>query len=629
MTPESSAFPSKGSIPVSSQSAETVPPPSQVGEATLPPPLQDAAALAATALQPQTPPTRFGRYHLLKTLGQGGMGSVYLAHDTQLDRQVALKIPQFTDAQDPHSRERFLREARAAAALHHVNVCPIYDVGDIDGVPYLTMAYIPGQPLSALLPRNAGRDLAQREAASIVRRVALALEDAHRLGIIHRDLKPGNIMIDPKGEPVVMDFGLARRGNPADARLTLPGAVMGTPAYMSPEQARGDQAEMGPSCDIYSLGVVLYELLTGQLPFVGDTLSILSQLVMDEPKPPRTLCPGIDLALERICLKAMAKKREARFRSMADFASALADYLDSPAEKQLRVTRLSKTTVLEQPAPLAEQRKSRWLARGATVAGLILLGSMTYIAANRLGLTDRRPDASAPASGDLKPKAPDEPARTDHWPAQILKEGKIAAPDLIALRPRFHDDFSKPGSLPRNKDRCDYDKGRYVVYHGGFWEYTNPARHDLHDFACQVVGKLTRRNAGEWGIVICGKDRENGGILIAIGPDQSFRVGPTLSNAKVNRSKEIPLTKHPAINPLIDLNTILTILRGQTLELYINGKAVCDPIRLERDLGPARIQLGSAMAPSHDARIEYLEFNLWPRLDALASLETRLSQASR
>jgi serine/threonine protein kinase len=195
MTPESSA----SSDAISSPGVETVAPLSR-DEVTFPPP-QGAAALPATVLQEQPTPPQFGRYRLLKTLGQGGMGAVYLAHDTQLDRQVALKIPQLGDVQDSVSRERFLREARAAAALHHANVCPIYDVGDINGVPYLTMAHIAGQPLSAMLPRNGAKPLPQRESAAIVRKTALALEEAHRLGIIHRDLKPGNIMIDSKGEP--------------------------------------------------------------------------------------------------------------------------------------------------------------------------------------------------------------------------------------------------------------------------------------------------------------------------------------------------------------------------------------------------------------------------------------------
>jgi class 3 adenylate cyclase/predicted Ser/Thr protein kinase len=266
---------------------------------------------------------QIGRYRLLRLLGRGGMGSVYLAHDAQLDRDVALKIPHFR-AEQADLLERFLREARAAGRLHHPNICTVYEVGEADGVHYLCMAYIEGVPLSAQV-----RDYAHRPpsaAAALVRTLALALEEAHARGVIHRDLKPANIMIDHRGEPVVMDFGLAREVNNA-ANQTQAGVVMGTPAYMSPEQARGDAAAVGPGCDIYSLGVVLYELLAGRLPFVGHPLDILTQHQRDEPPRPSSLRPDLDPHIEAICLKALAKEPSRRFLRMADFAQSLSAYL--------------------------------------------------------------------------------------------------------------------------------------------------------------------------------------------------------------------------------------------------------------------------------------------------------------
>src|SRR5436309_5797542 len=163
-------------------------------------------------------PAQFGRYRILQRLGHGGMGAVYLAEDTQLDRRVALKVPHFTAEDSPQVRTRFFREARAAATLDHPNLCPVHDVGEIGGTPYLTMAYIEGQPLSASV--RGGQPLPPREAAAIVRKLALALHEAHQKGVIHRDLKPGNVMMNQRGEPVVMDFGLARRFNKEEARLT-------------------------------------------------------------------------------------------------------------------------------------------------------------------------------------------------------------------------------------------------------------------------------------------------------------------------------------------------------------------------------------------------------------------------
>src|SRR4051794_37868353 len=201
----------------------------------------------------------FGRYRIVRVLGRGGMGAVYLAQDTQLHRQVALKVPHFTPGDGPEVLDRFYREARAAATFDHANLCPVFDVGQVDGIHYLTMPYLEGKPLSEVIDPD--QPTPQRQAAGVVRKLALALEEAHRRGVVHRDLKPSNIMTSRHRELVVMDFGLAMRGELGDARLTKSGAILGTPSYMAPEQARGEVESIGPRTDIYSLGVILYELL--------------------------------------------------------------------------------------------------------------------------------------------------------------------------------------------------------------------------------------------------------------------------------------------------------------------------------------------------------------------------------
>jgi CubicO group peptidase (beta-lactamase class C family) len=270
-------------------------------------------------------PLEFGRYRLIRKLGQGGMGAVYYAHDTQLDRPVALKIPRFSAKDDPRILERFRLEARAAAAFLHPNLCPVYDVGQVGETHFLTMAYLEGTPLANAV--KDGQPMPQVEAARLVQQIASALAYAHRRGVIHRDLKPANIMIGEGGVPVVMDFGLAHRTQQDVGRLTRAGEIMGTPAYMPPELVEGNVGAMGPGCDIYSLGVILYELITGRLPFRGSMATVLVQILTMEPEPPRTLRADVDLALSAICLKAMAKKPADRFADADQMAAALDAYL--------------------------------------------------------------------------------------------------------------------------------------------------------------------------------------------------------------------------------------------------------------------------------------------------------------
>lgn len=299
------------------------------------------------------PGEEFGRYRIQRTLGEGSMGSVYLALDTQLDRKVALKIPKVNAKEDSKFIERFLREARAAATLSHPNICPVFDVGEIDGTHFITMAYIQGHTLSDFItPEKAQLD---RNVANVVRKIALALHEAHVNGMVHRDVKPGNIMIDHRTEPIIMDFGLARQiDDEGDARLTRDGAILGSPAYMSPEQIEGKSANIGPACDIFSLGVILYELLTGNLPFQGSVASIIGQIISKEAPSPTTYRPDISPRLAEICTKAIAKKIDQRYTSMKDFAAALADFIKAkPPEETASPPATSPTAIKNRAEPEA------------------------------------------------------------------------------------------------------------------------------------------------------------------------------------------------------------------------------------------------------------------------------------
>jgi serine/threonine protein kinase len=303
-----------------------------------------------------------GRYQIVGRLGHGAMGAVYLARDPQLDREVALKVPRFAPGDDA-LRGRFLREAHVLAALHHPNICPIYDVGTHDDMPFLTMAYLPG---GSLAQRLHDRKLTQTAAAELIHTLALALAEVHDRGIIHRDLKPANILFGARGEPVIVDFGLARRAGAADIRLTGAGSILGTPAYMAPEQAGGDQAAVGPACDIYSLGVILYELLSGRLPFEGSLLEVLERIRTRPADPVTRHRPDVHPALDAVCRKALAKRPADRFTDIRDLAMALDAYLRAERSQAASVQ-------------MMQPRRSRYLLVAGALLFLIV-GSMLGVA---------------------------------------------------------------------------------------------------------------------------------------------------------------------------------------------------------------------------------------------------------
>lgn len=261
----------------------------------------------------------FGRFRIVEQLGSGGMANVYKAIDTRLDRAVALKIIRAENLGESNFLERFEREAKALARLNHPNIVHINDFGELDGLPYLEMDYVPGGTLEKLL----GVLIPWSEAARFLAPVAYALDHAHRQGIVHRDVKPSNILIANTGEPMITDFGIAKIMEPDRATLvTLPGFGVGTPAYMSPEQVMGK--EIDGRSDVYSLGIVLYEMFTGHPPFRADTaMAVAVKQVHDPvPRPRRDLIP-LPAQVEQAVMTALAKQPNERFSDMAIFADTL------------------------------------------------------------------------------------------------------------------------------------------------------------------------------------------------------------------------------------------------------------------------------------------------------------------
>jgi tetratricopeptide (TPR) repeat protein len=305
-----------------------------------------------------------GRFQIQRELGHGGFGVVYLAHDPQLGRAIALKIPHAHSLADPDTLARFRREAQAAAGLDHPNLVPVYEAGEFDGVNYIALAYCPGTSLAQWLSTRT-QPVSPREAASLVCALADAVHYAHERGIVHRDLKPANILLvneNPSSSslsawrPKITDFGLAKDLDAA-ATYTQAGTLAGTPNYMAPEQAGDRSGSVGPATDVYALGAILYELLTGRAPFKGNSaLETLHQVRFVDPLPPSRLRDRLNRDLETICLKCLEKEPARRYASARALATDLDAYLEDLPIDARPITRA--------------QRAVRWCRRKPVVAGL-------------------------------------------------------------------------------------------------------------------------------------------------------------------------------------------------------------------------------------------------------------------
>ena len=294
----------------------------------------------------------FGDYELVEEIARGGMGVVYRARQVSLNRPVALKMILAGQLASEADVQRFHTEAEAAANLDHSNIVPIYEIGEHEDQHYFSMKLIEGTSLGDELPqlRNASK-----KGAKLLATVARAVHHAHQRGILHRDLKPGNILIDADGQPHVTDFGLAKRVE-GNRELTQSGAVLGTPGYMAPEQAMGEK-DLSTSVDVYSLGAILYRLLTGRAPFESDSpMGVLMQVIEKEPDRPSAAVKGVNRDLETICLKCLEKEALRRY----DSAAALADDLERYVRGE-PITARSITSI---------ERTWRWCRRNSALAAV-------------------------------------------------------------------------------------------------------------------------------------------------------------------------------------------------------------------------------------------------------------------
>lgn len=329
----------------------------QAGSANVP------TAVGGRAAAPATTPVVLGDYELLEEIARGGMGVIYKARQVSLDRIVAVKLIGSDGAEFEEHVDRFLVEQRAIAALRHPGIVSIHAAGQIDGQHFFSMEFVEGKTLAT----KQGEELSGADAARIVRDAALAVQHAHEHGILHRDLKPTNLMLDRGGRVRVTDFGLAKRTR-RDSNLTVTGQILGTPSYMSPEQAMGDPDAIDARSDIYSLGAVLYTLLTGHPPHLGSSLTAtLLSVAQAAPLPPRALNPSVDPGLNEICLKCLEKAPAARYQTATELADALDRYLVAAAR--------THDAALAHPARSTAHRGLKIAVAGGAIAVCLFLGA--------------------------------------------------------------------------------------------------------------------------------------------------------------------------------------------------------------------------------------------------------------
>ncbi len=398
-----------------------------------------------TTIDEAATPEYIGRYKVQRVLGQGGFGLVYLAHDEQLLRLVAIKVPHARLISCPENAEAYLAEGCAVANLDHPHIVPVYDVGSTEEFPcFVISKYIDGTDLATKLKNNR---LPVAEAVAMTATVAEALHCAHKQGLVHRDIKPGNILLDKSRKPFVADFGLALR----EQDVGKGPRYAGTPGYMSPEQACGDGHRVDGRSDIFSLGVVFYELLTGRRPFHADSQEeLLEQIANMEARPPRQWDDTIPKELERVCLKALSKRASERYTTAKDLADDLRDFLGSSAEEKSSISFIpiagslaaapvlspastvvaDQTTTKIMPKGSRPFRKSTTFVALAVAGGLLVMLAVPVAAVVALGGWQKYQEANARAKavnnlkqlsiaitdyheGGQLPSSPGEPAKPD------------------------------------------------------------------------------------------------------------------------------------------------------------------------------------------------------------------------
>ena len=570
-------------------------------------------------------PSYIGKYQLLEKIGQGGMGVVYKAMHTVLKKIVAVKILPPERLKDEHAVSRFRREIEAAGRLDHPHIVRTFDAEADDGRHFLVMEWLQGEDLTKLVRRRG--PLPVVEACDYIRQAALGLEYAHQHQLVHRDVKPSNLIL-ADGSVKVLDLGLAllHDAAPDAGELTSTGQVMGTYDFIAPEQAMASRS-VDARADIYGLGCTFYYLLTGSPPFPGKVeVKKLLAHQLEEPTPMVHYRSDVPEKVTAVVAKMMAKKPAHRIGSMRE----LVDILSYTQSKEIAGSKISLTSQSGRGAGGGVAQRRRRIAIFAVVGLMLLIGCGLTIPQIIIRLTDDKgkvreipvkPGEKIEIVQKQEEKKPDLPKKPDPafaWPAAALREGRISAPDLSKVKPRFHDEFADPtsgwirGILPPQPSgwtlEYGFDKGKYYLLHpttaGGGGVRAPWGKHS--NFAVQVTGRLASPSAHAWGFSIL-HESDKRDLHVSFGADG--KISAEFRGEGWSNSSPFQPFRPQNIKKADEFNTVLFVVRERFVEIYVNSVAICDPLVPEQGLTPSFFNLNGG--GDKGARIEFSRFTVW------------------